>query len=128
MATIVSTLYNNGGQPIPTCMVCDGPGIREITRKSNRNGNAGRFYYKCQDCNRFINFDDDRGWNPQNPICCCGIPSRRQITGRKKVPGKLHFVCRFGSCDFFGWERNAEGSQMVVPETLIGGLAGLKII
>ncbi|KAF2135971.1 uncharacterized protein K452DRAFT_192195, partial [Aplosporella prunicola CBS 121167] len=81
----------------PQCMRCGRPTTKFITRSSNRNGNAGRPYYKCGPCKKFHNFADNRGINTDNPKCCCGQVSRMQKSG----VGVLHFVCQFGCCNFY---------------------------
>ncbi|OJD10148.1 hypothetical protein ACJ73_09917 [Blastomyces percursus] len=77
----------------PNCRSCHHPSSREVTRASNRKGNAGRPYYKCHRCNKFLCFADDRGNDPSNPPCYCGVLSRRQVAGYDKhVPRGMHFA------------------------------------
>ena len=86
----------------PDCRQCGGPSFLLKTRSSNRNGNAGRPYYKCLLCNKFLVFNDVRGNNVRNPPCHFGASSKMQISGaHKNVPRGLHFVCRLGKCDFY---------------------------
>lgn len=70
----------------PICFRCDGPSKKLITRTSNRNGNAGRPYYKCRFCDEFLAFADDRGNDPANPLCYCGKSSKREVACREKKP------------------------------------------
>ncbi|KAJ5544763.1 hypothetical protein N7535_006851 [Penicillium sp. DV-2018c] len=72
------TLYKIGS---PHCLSCNGGSIRRIARADNPNGNAGRPYYKCVGCGRFICFDDARGLSPSNPLCDCGRLRRAKIIG-----------------------------------------------
>lgn len=115
----------------PLCRRCDEPLTRRITRSSNRTGNAGRPYYRCNGCNTFGCWDDDRGVDPiRNPLCDCGIPSRRQVAGpQKNVPWGLHYVCLKGMCDYYE-EAREEGTQKQVrlDRELVECLKGLKLI
>lgn len=115
-------------QPVVCCSLCNRPGRRRITNPWNRNGNAGRPYYHCTACAKFITFADERGNNASNPVCDCGTPSRSQLNGRDSRPARgVHFVCRTGRCDFF--ERAmVNGKQAVVSEDLVEKLAKLSII
>ena len=86
----------------PYCSQCKRSGERQITRRSNRNGNAGRPYFRCPSCDRFLTFDDDRGIDLTNENCHCGVPSRRQLNGREHtIPGGIHYVCAKGKCKYF---------------------------
>ncbi|KAK4233357.1 hypothetical protein C8A03DRAFT_19562 [Achaetomium macrosporum] len=99
------------------------------TRHSNRNGNAGRPYYKCQPCNKFLCFADSRGNNPGNPPCDCGVSSKTQVAGKeKKVPRGVHYVCRLGKCDFY--KPCVENGKQVAVESddLVHRLAMLSIL
>ncbi|KAK4044746.1 hypothetical protein C8A01DRAFT_12003, partial [Parachaetomium inaequale] len=69
----------------PTCYRCRGPSTRLVTQQSNRNGNAGRPYHKCQSCGHFLGFADDRGNYPNNPLCDCGVSSKAQAAGKDKM-------------------------------------------
>ncbi|KAK7193332.1 uncharacterized protein CC84DRAFT_1079568 [Paraphaeosphaeria sporulosa] len=84
------------------CRRCDSRVTLMFTRSNNRIGNAGRPYYKCLTCTKFLCFADSRGLDPSNPLCSCGIPSRRQISGPARcVPRGLHYVCSQGGCSFY---------------------------
>ena len=98
-----------------------------LTRSSNRNGNAGRPYYKCDPCNKFLVFADDRGNDPANPECDCGISSKKQISSRDKGR-KIHFVCRMGGCDFYAPKVVRDGETVAAEGGLVAELAALKII
>lgn len=110
------------------CSNCHKPGHRRITSFSNPNGNAGRPYYYCSPCRKFISFDDERGKRDENPLCECGKPSRSQLNGKNsRPPGGVHFVCSEGQCDFF--DRDCwNGEQVVIAADLIDQLAHLSII
>jgi hypothetical protein len=113
----------------PNCFLCGQPSNRCTTRSSNRNGNAGRPYFKCLNCDKFLAFADYRGNDPTNPTCVCGVSSKRQIAGRQgRVPGGVHYVCRLGSCDFYLPATNTQEQQIVVQEELVPLLARLSMI
>ncbi|KAI0412234.1 hypothetical protein F5X98DRAFT_379980 [Xylaria grammica] len=122
------TLESPPTQP-PRCHRCGRTSERLVTRSSNRNGNAGRPYYKCLHCNKFLVFGDYRGNDSTNPKCYCGCSSKLQVTGRSNsVPGRLHYVCRLGLCDFSGPCRDERGLDVVINMDLVGGLSRLFII
>ncbi|KAI0388265.1 hypothetical protein F5Y17DRAFT_245594 [Xylariaceae sp. FL0594] len=123
-----ATLASPPTQP-PQCSRCGRVSERRITRSSNRNGNAGRPYYKCLHCNKFIVFDDYRGNDSTNPECHCGCSSKLQVSGRSKpVAGRLHYVCRLGRCDFFSPGKDAKGIDVIIDMDLIEELSRLSII
>ncbi|KAI1430504.1 hypothetical protein GGR50DRAFT_208068 [Xylaria sp. CBS 124048] len=85
----------------PQCR-CGADGILFYVQPDNPNGNAGRPYFKCADCQRFLFFCDARGNDPTNPACFCGNSSKRQVTGvNKPRPGRLFYVCRLKNCDYY---------------------------
>ena len=87
-------------QDPPHCLRCDRMTGTYRTRHSNRNGNAGRPYAKCQACGKFHCFMDQRGNDPTNPSCQCGGPSKRQVSNPEK--GRIvHYVCRLGTCIYY---------------------------
>jgi len=95
----------------PICYRCGSRSVRLITSAFNLNGNAGRPYYKCLECPRFLAFADDRGNDPSNPECNCGIPSKSQRTGRNhETPGALFYTCSRGACNFFTWSGTDDGT------------------
>ena len=112
------------------CFLCHGPSTRLVTRTTNRNGNGGRPYDKCVPCGKFLGFADERGNDPRNPPCECGVPSKRQVTGyRNKTPRAVHYVCRLRRCDFYAELRDgSDGERVVVDERLLALLAKLAII
>lgn len=86
----------------PPCIICAEPTVRQITRSSNRKGNAGRPYYICLPCGKFHCFADPKGNDPANPPCHCGTFSKRQLSDEISSPRrKVHFVCRLGGCDYY---------------------------
>lgn len=112
------------------CKICCKPCTRLFTRSSNRNGNAGRPYYKCIPCDKFICFDDARGIdaeNSSNPPCNCGQISRRQITNREKGR-RIFYVCATAACKFFEWHKNKDGSEWSVEENVVEALQRLRVI
>lgn len=112
------------------CSTCGGPCERMVTRSSNRNGNAGRPYFKCVPCNKFIRFDDARGLDQGdqgNPLCDCGQSSRRQITSREKGR-RIFYVCTIGACQFFEWHRNEDGSRWSISEDVVAALQRLRVV
>ncbi|KAI5926283.1 hypothetical protein F4810DRAFT_656258 [Camillea tinctor] len=128
--------FNSIGIPLeppptqpPICKKCKRASEYFITRRSNRNGNAGRPCYKCLPCDNFLVFCDRRGNDPENPKCHCGYSSKRQITGRSKsVPGRVHYVCRLGECDFYSPSRDENGQDNVIAGELADKLSRLSFI
>lgn len=113
----------------PRCPTCYEHGIRQIVNGNNPNGNAGRPYYICDLCDRFICFDDQRGISPANPRCRCGRYTRRQIAGtEKEVPHGIHYVCARGWCSFYSEEVDQDGVQRRVPARLVGTCSGYSYI
>lgn len=88
----------------PDCMRCGRPSSLMWTRTSNRNGNAGRPYYKCIPCNKFLVFNDTRGNDPLNPHCYCNVSSKRQLAGR-------HLTSQTRKESAFHWSQNAFSSR-----------------
>ncbi|OAL44887.1 hypothetical protein IQ07DRAFT_591739 [Pyrenochaeta sp. DS3sAY3a] len=116
-------------QKLPSCFVCRGPTEKRITRSSNRNGNAGRPYLKCSRCHKFIAFTDDRGLNPRNPECRCGVPSRTQVVGRDKgVPSGVFLGCGGRGCGFYKICVDDAQNQVCLDEEVIEQLARLRIV
>ncbi|KJR89825.1 uncharacterized protein SPSK_06757 [Sporothrix schenckii 1099-18] len=112
----------------PICFLCHEPSERFVTRQSNRKRNAGRPYYKCRPCNKFLCFVDERGVNPNHPWCHCRRPSRLQVSGpEKSIPRSLHFVCRTGTCDYFSWQHKS-GEPVTVTDDVVGMMANLAIV
>lgn len=125
----VSAVLAPGPVVAPICILCRAPITRQITRTSNRNGNAGRPYYKCIPCNKFHCFDDRRGNDPTNPPCFCGISSKRQLSGPEKPMGRMvHYVCRIGGCNFYSDHGNTQQKITNVNRELVELLARLSII
>jgi hypothetical protein len=86
----------------PDCHRCGGPPVLRIVGNLNIKGNAGRPYYKCDSCDLFLVFNDERGNDANNLPCYCGASSKMQVSGPEtKIPRRLHFVCRLGTCSFF---------------------------
>lgn len=114
----------------PTCLRCNRAGEFLITRASNRNGNAQRPYYKCIPCRKFLRFNDDRGNDPSNPHCFCGVSSKRQVAAlTRRVPRGLHFICRLGDCNFYKPFRDPQGHHFAVEtEELLDQLINLRIV
>jgi len=113
----------------PTCFLCNGHSSEYTTRRSNRNGNAGRPYYKCDSCGKFLAFADDRGNDLLNPLCHCQTSSRRQVSCRDKGR-KIHYVCRLGRCDFYQAGENLRGHATLIPdeEQIVLLLVRLRLI
>ncbi|KAI1451972.1 hypothetical protein F4805DRAFT_472953 [Annulohypoxylon moriforme] len=104
MSLLVIDLSQDFSEDAPKCLSCRQPGILKITGSSNVNGNAGRPYYRCQTCNKFIVFADEAGNSSSNPECDCDVPSRKSVAGQNSTqPGREFFTCRTRNCDFFEW-------------------------
>lgn len=100
-----------------------------VTRASNRNGNAGRPYYKCVPCDKFLVFADNRGNDPTNPPCMCGLASKRQVAGKERKTSRgLFYVCRKGACDFYAPALDRQEQQISIEDPIITLLAKLCII
>lgn len=134
LSTILSSSVQNlvlapGPTHPPICSRCNSPSQRKTTRSSNRNGNAGRPYDKCTNCGNFLGFADERGNNPNNPLCHCGQSSKAQVTGQNSGnPGGLHYVCRLGTCDYYYVRRNRNNEQIRLCGDMVEQFANLKLI
>ena len=120
-------LLRNNQQAIPNCRSCGEECTRHVTRSSNRNGNAGRPYYKCIPCNIFSCFDDSRGEDEKNPLCDCGKSSRRQLSSRERGR-QIFYVCKTGSCEFFQFHKRQDGRNWSVEENVAEAFAELHIV
>lgn len=103
-------------QSPPTCRHCYNPRPTRKLTKGNANGNAGRHYYKCFKCNKFLCFDDDlclvEGVGGKS---CCKYGYRIGRAGSDRdYPGFLYRGCA-GGCGFFEW--------VLVPSEAEGKLA-----
>lgn len=138
-SSATSSFRRRASIPLPRCSSCDAtyPHLRRfVTRRSNRNGNAGRPYLKCMPCEKFITFLDDRGIDLDGPHCFCDFPCRLQVSGRYVVtttPRGLHYVCAFGRCKYHEpVKRDGKGTdtgeQETVPEEFVDLFARLKVI
>ncbi|OAK93945.1 hypothetical protein IQ06DRAFT_363756 [Phaeosphaeriaceae sp. SRC1lsM3a] len=128
MVTILSTTFSVPSSG-PRCRKCHSESKLLVTRSGNRNGNAGRPYYRCSKCPEFLCFADERGIDQGNPICLCGVPSRRQISGSlKRVPRGLHYVCSRGECFFYLPLYGSHGEQVGLAEELTDIFIQLRII
>ena len=97
----------------PPCYLCSRPSTLRIVQPNNPNGNAGRPYFKCIPCDRFLVFADARGNHATNPPCACGVPSKMQAASAWK--GRVvHFVCRLGQCRFYEVAENGLHRMIVV--------------
>jgi hypothetical protein len=115
------------------CSSCDrsGSNLRFfVTRRSNRNGNAGRPYVKCGPCDKFIAFRDTRGIHHDDPHCDCNTPARLQVAGKsqKTTPRGLHYVCGTGRCDHYSIAEDEAEEQYRLPEQVLEMLVRLSII
>ncbi|KAJ5718250.1 hypothetical protein N7488_003896 [Penicillium malachiteum] len=116
-------------QSPPSCRECGRRSTRRITQQSNKKGNAGRPFYKCLRCDKFLCFDDRRGNDVSNPLCYCGASSKEQRAGPdKRVPGGLHFVCRLGCCDFYQAHRNSRGQDLIIPDDLVEDMKKISFV
>ena len=96
---------------------CGKPSDEFVTKTSNRNNNAGRPYFKCVPCDKFLVFNDIFGNDPENPIFYRGVSSKRQVAGRyRQVPGGVHYVCRLGCCNFYMPQMGNTGRQVSLED------------
>lgn len=118
----------------PRCFQCDLPSVCCVTRRSNRKGNAGRKYFKCVRCRKFLVFADDLGNQPGNPPCECGHSSKREVSVKEKLTSegkrawKVYFVCRLGTCDFYQEGEGRGGTSDVLDKVLLERLKNMKIL
>jgi hypothetical protein len=112
----------------PLCLWCNSSTALYHVGPRNRNGNAGRPYYKCSNatCREFATFADLRGIHNsivfgQNFVCSCpsyNLP-RLQVAGREsKHPHALHWVCATGKCDMFAWCGNDGIACVLDPDQI----------
>lgn len=114
-------------QSAPRCRRCGDPCVRRITRTTNRNGNAGRPFYKCIPCDKFSCFADPVGDSEKNPLCDCGLNSKRDLSSREKGR-KIFFTCKSGQCDFFEFHKREDGTDWQVDEDIAKALKDLKFL
>jgi len=115
----------------PTCFVCQKSNFVHWrpTNSHNPNGNAGRHFWKCYDCDQFLCFADTRGNDCRNPLCDCGESSKLQMSGVYSSPPRmLHFVCRLGCCNFFNAPQDNAGRYFIVPANLVGQLIAYRVV
>ncbi len=111
----------------PVCRGCGENTSRAITNPPSKPeyeiGNTGRPYYKCEikGCeNKFYCFDDYRGILDDNPLCHCGRPSRRRISGKAPYDSSfLQVQCATAACDYSERELDRDGGRKTVPRTEI---------
>ncbi|RBR15430.1 hypothetical protein FVER53590_09337 [Fusarium verticillioides] len=133
MDALTSNTFNIPLAPAPSlppvCFVCNNRSRRLVTRSSNRNGNAGRPYHKCTNCQKFLGFADLRGNSPDNPPCYCSESSKAQVTGENGgSPGRLHYVCRLGTCDYYAERVDQENEQVRFSRDVVDRLARLGLV
>ena len=106
-------------QNMPSCPNCGcKPLSRKTTSLANSNGNAGRPYYICIGCktdpaynmcktgyrNGWISWDDDRGVDPSNHDCDCGVACRQDRAGNDSLcPGRGFWTCATASCGYLSF-------------------------
>lgn len=114
------TLPDSSGIPQAqrACWECSGPTkISKIT--SNKNGDKGRPYFKCENenCEAFHSYADERGVNPDNPVCKCENPSRMQVSGRGKESRRsIIYNCSTRTCAFFQKKVGPDGRPLSIGE------------
>ncbi|KIW35947.1 uncharacterized protein PV06_11744 [Exophiala oligosperma] len=115
----------------PDCIKCGKPTVWDVTKTSNRKGNAGRPYYICKPRRKFHCFADTRGNDPRNPACFCGVSSKTQVSGAdKKTVRGVHYVCRRGKCDYYRLCLDDQNQQISLPKhswTLSLGLVSFEM-
>ena len=85
------------------CLICGQPTKRCVVKRGNRNGHGNRPYYKCQPCDKFHSWGDNKGVKDSNLECYCNRPSRREVT-RKRGRPEEYYECATGLCMFYEWE------------------------
>ncbi|KAL3469920.1 hypothetical protein BJX99DRAFT_240419 [Aspergillus californicus] len=94
MANRVARLF---ARPPKSC----GSRMVRCQTKSNRNGNRGRYFYKCNKKCRKMVFDDWEGIRKGNPRCSCGRLSRGQFERESYV-----FRCARKECEYKVYQDN----------------------
>lgn len=99
----------------PICNNCLKHTKKVTVSKDSQIGNHGRVCYRCDTCNRFHSWGDDRGVHEDNPPCLCegegkdgkklarlAIASRR---GKATERGSLYWECaKTGGTECRHWE------------------------
>jgi len=118
--------YNNDDDNPPNCPQCGQP-TTELTVTKN-NGNKGRKFYKCKNCDYFkwkdefskenkssssgINkiikeqFENMDTLNENKPRCNCGLVAIGRIVGKEgQNKGRIFLCCRskINKCKYFEW-------------------------
>ncbi len=121
--TVTTTTTRRTSQPTfpldpkPSCRHCHyTPQKRSTVDFTNQNGNGGRPYYVCVPCKTnasippgpngkgWITWDDNRGMDPGNPECWCGLIARQDRTGvNSQAPGRGFWTCCTGACGYLSW-------------------------
>ncbi|KAK0643746.1 hypothetical protein B0T16DRAFT_188380 [Cercophora newfieldiana] len=91
---------------------CHKPGCNTASnfvevRSDNKKGNAGRPLYVCAACNALVSWADRRGVEESNPVCFCGVPSRKAVA---RMIGRAKWECWDRCC---GFSRGMKGSKHV---------------
>ncbi|KAH7074758.1 hypothetical protein BKA63DRAFT_320576 [Paraphoma chrysanthemicola] len=99
------------------CYIClDLPStIPKITRDDGNNPNRGREYLQCtKNPNHWNGFTDNRGLNPVNPLCQCGILSRLVSKNRRNAEKEwdTFFSCKDKKCGF--WQSYASFDDVTI--------------
>lgn len=112
----------------PLCLDCNHITQRRQVKPTNRNGNAGRWFYVCTHCKSIATeedkmhvgwstWDDERGLHASNPLCDCGRPSRFDRTRHRE----LFWTCASGSCRYHAWCKDGPKDDVTIVVSAEGG-------
>lgn len=113
----------------PRCRECKGSTRKQKVSFWNAIGNAGRPYYRCDDCDEFSCFGDMRGIHDANPRCHCPLRrrSRAFLTQRwddKRGGRAVRYQCAVGDCEFdkVAGVYRRQGERLRVRDVVRAGL------
>lgn len=94
-------------------------------QEEKENGNGGRRYYKCFDCDKFY-WNDYRGIHENNHRCHCQLPSRLGAESVWDNDGtenwQLVYRCQDSSCHFKKLSQRRPCDASSVARKVVRGL------
>lgn len=88
----------------------------------NPNGNGGRSYFYCENCQKFHSWADEQGVHPNNPPCYCSKPTRLGRSSLEKG-NEPYLSCATKECRYFKKLAGTETQAMVNPITELAGMS-----
>jgi hypothetical protein len=91
--------YGPSSRRCRTAKGCAGVSVAMVWNKNNKNGDAGRVYYECKTCKRFVTWADRKGMGDNTGSCRCGeeVSCRKYIN---EMDGTARLECWDGRCSF----------------------------